>query len=562
VTAVFWFNPLVWLAAARMRLEREHACDDYVLREGITASRYADDLLAMVRMLGTPAHRSAQPAFAALAMARRTDFEGRVLAILDPHQDRHPLSRRGVIMSSLATLLLVVPLAALSPFRSTAPSNAGRDTVRDVVRDTAPALPATRSTSIAEPVGRVAQVDTTPTTPVAAASAAAPGAAAPGAATSNAPTRSSCDRRVRPGTVLRGVHTNTDDDGGLHTVTYSFINDERCIEAQLRGAVGFNAEGDDVAWIAEGGRATFRERVGGMDRVAVLTPGGDGQVLRALRANGDPVPFDGEARAWLGRLVTELVRESAIEVKPRVQRIRARGGVRAVLTEVDRINSPSSKRAHLEALLDLGSLDADDLEQITARAARHLESSGDLAAVLRRIPPGAMRSPRGRTALGVALSRIDSDGDRRAVLTALAPAADRELLVVLARSAAEMSSDGDKGAFLRGAAAHYLSADDDALRSAYFATVSTIESDGDHRAVLTTALPFAHRSPDVALAVFRSVEAMSSSGDQAGVLVSAAEQPLLRTPTLREAYMRAAQSIRSDGDARRVLAAASRQQPM
>jgi len=34
--AVFWFDPLVWLAAHQMRVEREHACDDYVLRDGTT----------------------------------------------------------------------------------------------------------------------------------------------------------------------------------------------------------------------------------------------------------------------------------------------------------------------------------------------------------------------------------------------------------------------------------------------------------------------------------------------------------------------------------------------
>src|SRR5436305_1993409 len=46
VLAAFWFDPFVWLAAHRMRVEREHACDDYVLREGTPASTYAADLLA------------------------------------------------------------------------------------------------------------------------------------------------------------------------------------------------------------------------------------------------------------------------------------------------------------------------------------------------------------------------------------------------------------------------------------------------------------------------------------------------------------------------------------
>ncbi|HMI44030.1 MAG TPA: M56 family metallopeptidase, partial [Gemmatimonadaceae bacterium] len=52
--AVFWFDPLVWLAAHQMRVEREHACDDYVLRDGTAPSLYAGELLEMVRSIGMP----------------------------------------------------------------------------------------------------------------------------------------------------------------------------------------------------------------------------------------------------------------------------------------------------------------------------------------------------------------------------------------------------------------------------------------------------------------------------------------------------------------------------
>jgi beta-lactamase regulating signal transducer with metallopeptidase domain len=54
--ALFWFDPLVWIAVRRMQLEREHACDDYVLRHGTQPSQYAADLLEMVQSLGTRRH--------------------------------------------------------------------------------------------------------------------------------------------------------------------------------------------------------------------------------------------------------------------------------------------------------------------------------------------------------------------------------------------------------------------------------------------------------------------------------------------------------------------------
>ena len=49
--AVYWFHPMVWLAATRLREERERACDDHVLRAGATPSAYASHLLEIARGL-------------------------------------------------------------------------------------------------------------------------------------------------------------------------------------------------------------------------------------------------------------------------------------------------------------------------------------------------------------------------------------------------------------------------------------------------------------------------------------------------------------------------------
>ena len=85
--ALYWWNPLVWLIARSMRAYRERACDDTVLASGTKASDYAHELLDIVSSLHQPELRSA------LAMARRSQLEGRILAVLDPALRRGSVSR-------------------------------------------------------------------------------------------------------------------------------------------------------------------------------------------------------------------------------------------------------------------------------------------------------------------------------------------------------------------------------------------------------------------------------------------------------------------------------------
>src|SRR5262249_12640038 len=87
-TVLSWFHPLVWVMARAMRAERERACDDQVLAAGTKASDYAHELLDIVSSLRRP------ELAAALAMARRSQLEGRVLAVLNPSLRRGPVSRK------------------------------------------------------------------------------------------------------------------------------------------------------------------------------------------------------------------------------------------------------------------------------------------------------------------------------------------------------------------------------------------------------------------------------------------------------------------------------------
>jgi beta-lactamase regulating signal transducer with metallopeptidase domain len=110
--AVYWFHPLVWTAAKQLRSESECACDDLALSCGARATDYAEHLLDIV----TSVRRDATPSVA-LAMARRKEFEGRMLAILDPELRHGSPSRRqsATLIGGLALISIVVGAAAPAP---------------------------------------------------------------------------------------------------------------------------------------------------------------------------------------------------------------------------------------------------------------------------------------------------------------------------------------------------------------------------------------------------------------------------------------------------------------
>ena len=115
--AFYWFNPLLWVACRRLRLESEHACDDEVMRRGVDGTDYATHLIELARALN-----QRRPLwFPAPAMARPSSLERRVRAMLNNGLDRGSLSAstRAAIFVLLFAVTAAVAAAQSSLFTFT-----------------------------------------------------------------------------------------------------------------------------------------------------------------------------------------------------------------------------------------------------------------------------------------------------------------------------------------------------------------------------------------------------------------------------------------------------------
>jgi len=320
--------------------------------------------------------------------------------------------------------------------------------------------------------------------------------------------------------------------------------------------------------LSPGGIARFREVQEGMDRSIIVTPEANGLSYTA-RVNGRIVDVDASTMSWLSKIMPEVLRESAVDVAQRVTRLRSAGGVDNVLRTIAQIRSPAAKAAHYKALLGTGDFDQNEIDRIARAAGRDLASNPtDLKGVIGLMSPlphsrGKYPSTEAKAAIQqsveTAIQNAKSTSEKASLLTQYAIGGDSDAVLMALQGAKDLTSDTDKSTLLKTVAAPALTSRNPAVRRAYFEAFATLTSDFDGRAVLVAAIPYAHANPAVTLDVINGTLHLTSTTDQAEVLIAVAKQRLLISPDLTKAYMAAAKKISSSYDQSRVLQAAIQQ---
>jgi beta-lactamase regulating signal transducer with metallopeptidase domain len=374
---VYWFNPLVWMAVRKLREEREHACDDAVLEIGTAPADYADHLLTIVRSLGSapgpaPAH--------ALAMARRSQFEGRLLAILDNAVRRNGVSRAAALATSAAALACLVPLAAMRP--------ADHALAAAQVEETAEAP--------ASPVQRLAN-------------------------------------RVTEA-VQKVTGAGDPVDATRETALASAANDAKTVNAMFAepgsvGSVALPASTGTVS-LSGGGTAKLLQAL-----ETRLDPGLYAEIIR----EAETIESSTDRRVVLGRLLgkTDLSHDNVVAIIGATRTMKSDTDKRVVLDDAVQhrsfranplphvfyetmrtFTSSTDQRVILSSLLGTHRLDSTSLELLFQHLER-LESDTDTRVVLEDAARTQRIEGNARAAFLAAARAMESDSDRRVALSAL-----------------------------------------------------------------------------------------------------------------------------------------------
>jgi beta-lactamase regulating signal transducer with metallopeptidase domain len=137
--ALHWCNPLAWIALRCSGTAREHSCDEGVLALGAKPSVYAKHLLEIAVSIS---ERTSAPV-SALAMARRSQLEGRFMSILTSRSPRRPgpatlfgtvLGMGAIVLSVGAAEPYDQTSAPVPPVEEPAPAAKDRGTFRGETR--------------------------------------------------------------------------------------------------------------------------------------------------------------------------------------------------------------------------------------------------------------------------------------------------------------------------------------------------------------------------------------------------------------------------------------------
>lgn len=516
--AVYWFHPLVWVAARRLRVERERACDDRVLAAGAVPSAYAEHLLEIARTL----RAGAMTGLASVAMARPSQLSTRLLDVLDPARRRDAMTRRFVARAAAAAALVVLPLAVVHPTHLAARRAAAPEMRRIPGDDSLMPRHAVRG-----PAGRpLALVQ-------------------------------SADSADCAAVTTRGSSSSssTSEDGARRT-RLQYKTAGCTLELVAEGGFRFTADFTDLSEIDAGGSVVVTRVEGGERRRVEMRPGAAGVSHRWFPGDAER-PYDAAARAWLAETLTQLLRRTGYAADARSRWILQTRGQDALIQEIALVSGDYAKRVYYQALIADGPLDAATVARVVTQAGNEIASDYDLAEVLvlvaTRYP---LNEPAARTAFVGAADHIQSGYDRRRVLKVVLAGKDLpdDLAAAVLTAAGGIQSDYDLAEVLvQLTSKHPITP---AMSGAFFRAVDGIGSDYDRRRVLATVLAQRDMPPALVAGALNAAGGISSDFDRAEVLVQVAEGPGL-DETSRPAFFAAADGIGSDHDHARVLTALS-----
>jgi beta-lactamase regulating signal transducer with metallopeptidase domain len=582
VCALYWFNPLAWVAARRLRIERERSCDDHVLLAGARASSYAEHLLTIARTLRAP---GATPV-AALAMARPSQLEGRLLALLDAGRTRGVVKTGMAGMMAAGAIVIAAILASVQPWSariaaadeadqsiSFPASNyervpADTDTVRAGSVRTDSATQASKSVNASSALHASSAAHASTASPAGTGFGEGRGEGTGGGAQGSGstvianvgPNAVSPKKFSLPGCEVQSnssssAQVSSDDDDDHMRARVKRGSCQILLEAQ--GKVTYNDQFTDIATIANSGWLEISDKGGAVEHKLRIVAEDNGSLSRTWTVDGQRRPYDDAAAKWLAETLVELDRYTQFSNGARMAAIYKKSGVKGVLDETENTSGDYAKRQNLARLFKIAKLDETQLGRVLDLVKTDVHSDYERSEILRSLVQEGVITPALQVKYIAAAGDISSGYERGRSLEALTNAGvlTPQSQIAVYRAAAKTSSDYERSQIMQRVMKKYgLSVE---TGPAFLDAAKSISSDYELRVLLTAALKQLPEDAPASLMENMLTTATSNIGSQydlAEFLITVANSRPL-TEAQRTRLEQAAESVKSEYDYGRVMSA-------
>ena len=584
VETLLFYHPAVWWLSRRIRIEREHCCDDLAvslcgdpyayaraladleeLRSGpgrlVLAANGGSLLHRVRRLLGAPSHAGRGPGWLAGGAAALL-LAGIAAGAVGTNVLRAERAAPPSVDPAVLPVTSAVDRQESRP-AATATAPAGAASGAAKIERTGPTVPAgvAQSTSGQKqtpaevpPVlheislGRAVSAFFTellaqagliapPAPPVPPVPPAPPAPPAPSAGAAVAAPPAPPAPPVPPVPPVSDGFAS--GQGGRTHANFSWSDGMRRLQVQIDGEIEFTDDDADVKRLSPGGSLRIYE--GGLlsSRTIELRADASGAIARKYWVGSTEKSFEPEGRQWLATQLPRLIRQSGIGAPKRVARILAAKGPGGVLAEISLVEGSFAKRIYFTELLKTNTLDAAAARTALAQAGREIDSDFELATLLSASADRLLVDDATRQAYFEAAKAIDSDFEmRRAYSSALqrGPIAAGVMASLLEATAA-IGSSFERAELLLQIA--NLQPIEGAVRAPFFRAAAGIDSSFERGRVLKTAAARADLSADTLLTLVQSAASIDSHFESGQVLQTIAAHHQI-TGAARDAYIAAA----------------------
>lgn len=319
---------------------------------------------------------------------------------------------------------------------------------------------------------------------------------------------------------LIGFENSSSEDGSVDYYSNTLL---RSLEVQAQGDIELTDNDLDIKHISPDGYVTISERDWLTYRTVRFTAGPDGKIDRRYTIQGRDYEFDADAQIWFSRFMQDIVRETGLGAKYRIERILDQKGVQSAIREITYVGNNSAKQVYFEAILKHQDLSSEALRKAVETIAREISSSSRLGNLLIATANNFPEDSVLTEALIRATREISSSSKQSEVLIEISRLRhlDKTSAVAMAEAIEYISSSSAQGSALE-AMAEKCSSDDRVIR-AYVDAVASVSSSSAQGSALKALTVKNGLSDEAYIMIVKSIQHISSSSVQGDVLESVAE---------------------------------------